>query len=57
MHGTGTMRWANSDKYTGQWEEDKMVGKGVYRSVFGIEYKGSLKNDGNRGTYYKCIEN
>ncbi len=57
MHGTGTMRWANGDKYTGQWEEDKMVGKGVYRSVFGIEYKGSLKNDGNRGTYYKCIEN
>jgi len=39
MHGKGHMDYANGDKYTGDWLEDKQTGQGVYIFANGDRYQ------------------
>ena len=40
--GKGMMKFANGDKYEGQWAEDNMHGQGEYRCKNGDYYKGEF---------------
>ncbi len=42
-HGRGTFTW-NGDTYSGDWTEDAMTGRGVYRFSSGAVYDGALIN-------------
>ncbi|HPJ39637.1 MAG TPA: hypothetical protein PLT75_14425, partial [Spirochaetota bacterium] len=41
----GVYIWPNGDKYTGQWKEGVMDGKGVYRYSNGTELRGVFENN------------
>ena len=44
-HGTGTSQVAGKWKYEGEWNQDKMEGKGVFAYESGAVYDGQLEND------------
>ena len=52
--GTGTFRFANSDRYQGTWSAGQMHGKGTYNFESGERYVGefSLGKFSGRGTMY-----
>lgn len=44
MHGKGEFRWANGNKYNGEYKEDKKDGYGEFTFADGKIYKGSWLN-------------
>lgn len=40
----GTLFFANGDKYTGEFKDNKMTGKGVLHLIHGDKYEGSFFN-------------
>tara|TARA_B100001778_G_scaffold178964_1_gene147191 strand:+ start:7068 stop:7490 length:423 start_codon:yes stop_codon:yes gene_type:complete len=53
FNGSGTWKFANGDKYEGQWVDSKMHGFGKYEFANGDRYNGDFhdnKRDGS-GTY------
>ena len=49
----GTYTWANGDKYVGEWEDDKLYGRGTYTFANGTVKKVSGKMM-NSGVQRKC---
>jgi hypothetical protein len=46
INGEGTNTWANGEKYTGQWKDDKKHGKGImYNPDGSIRQKGNFQSD------------
>lgn len=37
--------WVNGESYVGEWKEDKMDGRGVFRTLEGEEIAGEFKDD------------
>jgi hypothetical protein len=54
MHGQGTYKYKNGDKYVGQWVEDKKQGKGRFFYHDGEFYDGEWDNNKKNGygAYY-----
>jgi hypothetical protein len=50
MHGTGTLNYANGQKYIGDWIEGKRMGRGVLTWPNGKRYEGQFKDDKMHGT-------
>jgi len=45
MHGEGTYTWPNKQRYTGQWKEGKMHGKGTLYDLNGkVHQEGTFKD-------------
>ena len=49
MHGTGTLNYANGEKYIGSWVGGKKRGHGVYYWPNGKRYEGEFKDDKKHG--------
>ena len=43
--GTGSMKFANGDRYEGQWIKDRIEGQGTYVYKNGNTYTGQWKNE------------
>jgi hypothetical protein len=43
--GEGEYRWADGDRFLGEWRENQREGKGEFRWKNGDLYKGEWKND------------
>lgn len=41
MHGKGIFKWANGNRYEGDYKEDKKDGTGIFYFADGKVYKGS----------------
>ncbi len=39
FNGKGTKYFANGNKYTGDWVDDKMIGRGIYTWLNGDRYE------------------
>lgn len=44
MHGVGTFRWPDGQKFTGEYVNDKKQGYGEFKWLDGRTYKGEWKN-------------
>jgi hypothetical protein len=50
MHGTGTITFADGEKYIGDWIEGKRTGRGVFTWSDGDRYEGEFKDNERHGT-------
>jgi hypothetical protein len=44
MNGNGKLTFANGDTYEGEFKDDMINGKGVFKNKVGNEIKGTFRN-------------